>query len=69
MNIKLYPQDNWSDVIAAYVRKQAVPSMFEVLGNRNPVNVSRSAANVDFDFDADSGEETEEESEGESEVA
>ena len=34
VDIKLYPQDNWSDVIAAYVRKSAVPGIFESLKAR-----------------------------------
>ena len=34
IDIKLYPQDNWSDVIAAYVRKSAIPGAMEALGAR-----------------------------------
>ena len=34
VDIKLYPQDNWSDVIAAYVRKNATPGIMETLGAR-----------------------------------
>eukprot|EP00965_Chrysotila_dentata_P023397 775731-Pleurochrysis_carterae.AAC.1 len=35
VSIKLYPQDNWSEVIAAYVRKNATPGIyFEALGKR-----------------------------------
>ena len=29
VDIKLYPQDNWNDIIAAYVRKNAVPGPME----------------------------------------
>ena len=29
VDIKLYPQDNWNDIIAAYVRKNAVPGPLE----------------------------------------
>lgn len=31
IDFKLYPTDNWQDVIAAYVRKNANPSIFEAL--------------------------------------
>ena len=36
VDIKLYPQDNWQEIIAAYVRKNAVPSMMEALQKRVP---------------------------------
>ena len=29
VDIKLYPQDNWNDIISAYVRKNAVPGPIE----------------------------------------
>ena len=35
VDIKLYPQDNWEQIIAAYVRKNATPGIFEALGQRN----------------------------------
>ena len=38
VDIKLYPQDGWQDVIAAYVRKGSTPSMMEVLSKRAGVN-------------------------------
>ena len=31
VDIKLYPQDNWQEIIAAYVRKNATPGIFEAL--------------------------------------
>ena len=31
IDFKLYPTDNWQDVIAAYVRKNASPGIFEAL--------------------------------------
>lgn len=34
VDIKLYPQDNWNDVIAAYVRKNSSPGIFEAIGVR-----------------------------------
>ena len=34
VDIKLYPQDNWQDIIAAYVRKNATPSILETIGTR-----------------------------------
>ena len=34
VDIKLYPQDNWQDIIAAYVRKNAVPGILETLAAR-----------------------------------
>ena len=34
VDITLYPQDNWKDVLAAYVRKNATPSIFEALQRR-----------------------------------
>ena len=30
VDVKLYPQDNWREVLAAYVRKSAIPSIIEV---------------------------------------
>jgi hypothetical protein len=33
-DIKLYPQDNWQDIIAAYVRKNATPGIFEAIRGR-----------------------------------
>jgi hypothetical protein len=30
VDIKLYPQDNWKEILAAYVRKNVVPSVIEV---------------------------------------
>lgn len=34
VDIRVYPQDNWKEVLAAYVRKNAVPSMMEAVGAR-----------------------------------
>ena len=34
VDIRLYPADNWNEVIAAYVRKSAVPSILEAIGTR-----------------------------------
>ena len=34
VDIRLYPQDNWNDVIAAYVRKNSSPGIFEAIGAR-----------------------------------
>jgi len=34
VKIKLYPQDNWQDVLNAYVRKNAMPTIFEALKNK-----------------------------------
>ena len=31
VDIKLYPQDNWQEVINAYVRKTTTPSVMETL--------------------------------------
>ena len=33
--IKLYPQDNWQDVLAAYVRKSSVPGPVEAITARH----------------------------------
>ena len=30
VDVKLYPQDNWKEILAAYVRKSAIPSIVEV---------------------------------------
>ncbi len=30
VDIRLYPQDNWKEILAAYVRKSAIPSIIEV---------------------------------------
>ena len=30
VDIRLYPQDNWKEILAAYVRKNAIPSIVEV---------------------------------------
>ena len=35
VDIRLYPQDNWNEVIAAYVRKNATPGIMESLGVRS----------------------------------
>lgn len=35
VDIKLYPQDNWQDIINAYVRKNTTPGIMETLRNRN----------------------------------
>ena len=34
VDIQVYPQDNWTEVIAAYVRKNATPSVMESIGAR-----------------------------------
>jgi hypothetical protein len=34
VDIRLYPQDNWKEILAAYVRKNAIPSIVEVEGAR-----------------------------------
>jgi len=34
VDIKVYPQDNWADIISAYVRKNAVPGAMEALSAR-----------------------------------
>ena len=34
IDFRLYPTDNWQDVIAAYVRKNANPGIFESLRTR-----------------------------------
>ena len=34
VDIKMYPQDNWNDIISAYVRKNHVPGIFEAVGAR-----------------------------------
>lgn len=34
VDIKLYPQDNWKEILAAYVRKNAIPSIVEVESSR-----------------------------------
>ena len=36
VDIKLYPQDNWNDIIAAYVRKNATPGPIEAARIRPP---------------------------------
>ena len=41
IDIRLYPQDNWKDIIAAYVRKNATPGIFESIRVRMP-NVNTS---------------------------
>ena len=37
VDIRVYPQDNWQDIIAAYVRKNSTPGIFEALGDRGGV--------------------------------
>ena len=37
VNIKLYPQDDWQDVIAAYVRKNATPGPIEAIRIREGI--------------------------------
>ena len=46
VDIKLYPTDNWQQVIAAYVRKTAQPDIFESIRNRMsfPTRAAGSAA-------------------------
>ena len=34
VDIRLYPQDNWKEIMAAYVRKNAIPSIVEVESSR-----------------------------------
>ena len=34
---KLYPSDNWQNVIAGYMRKSTTPSIMESLRARNPI--------------------------------
>ena len=34
VDIRLYPQDNWNDIISAYVRKNSSPGIFEAIGTR-----------------------------------
>tara|TARA_B100000212_G_scaffold313296_1_gene266107 strand:- start:1266 stop:6704 length:5439 start_codon:yes stop_codon:yes gene_type:complete len=34
VDIRLYPQDNWREILAAYVRKNAIPSIVEVESSR-----------------------------------
>ena len=34
VDVKLYPQDNWKEILAAYVRKSAIPSIVEVEAGR-----------------------------------
>ena len=34
VDIRLYPQDNWKEILAAYVRKNAIPSIIEVESTR-----------------------------------
>lgn len=34
IDVRVHPQDNWQDVIAAYVRKNSVPGIFEALDAR-----------------------------------
>ena len=41
VDIRVYPQDNWKDIIAAYVRKNATPGIFESIRVRMP-NVNTS---------------------------
>ena len=38
VDIKLYPQDNWQDIISAYVRKNATPGIMETLRARNTIS-------------------------------
>ena len=38
VKIKLYPQDNWEDVLSAYVRKSSVPGPMEAIGARHEAN-------------------------------
>ena len=35
VDVRLYPQDNWQQVIAAYVRKNAIPSQIEAIMGLN----------------------------------
>ena len=34
VDIRMYPQDNWKEILAAYVRKGTVPSIMEVMSTR-----------------------------------
>ena len=34
VDVRLYPQDNWREILAAYVRKNAIPSIVEVESSR-----------------------------------
>ena len=40
VDIKLYPQDNWKEILAAYVRKNAIPSIIEVESTRRQVGTA-----------------------------
>jgi hypothetical protein len=38
VHIKLYPTDNWEDVLTAYVRKNATPQIMEALRGRSSLD-------------------------------
>ena len=46
VDIRLYPQDNWREVLTAYVRKNAVPSMVEVLSTRRMPGTAQQRRSV-----------------------
>ena len=34
VDIRLYPQDNWREILSAYARRNAIPSIVEVASSR-----------------------------------
>jgi hypothetical protein len=46
VDVRLYPQDNWQQIIAAYVRKNAIPSIVEVEKSRRLPGSSKQRQGV-----------------------
>jgi hypothetical protein len=51
VDIKLYPQDNWKEIIAAYVRKNAIPSIVEVENARRLPGTAAERRRVSIEKD------------------
>jgi hypothetical protein len=48
VDIRLYPQDNWKEILAAYVRKNAIPSIVEVESSRRLPGTADQRRRVQF---------------------
>ena len=46
VDIRLYPQDNWKEILAAYVRKNAIPSIIEVEAARRMPGTANDRRNA-----------------------
>ena len=48
VDIKLYPQDNWKEILAAYVRKNAIPSIIEMEAARRIPGTAEDRRSADL---------------------